>query len=339
MINLVPTEEQRELADSVASFLSQELPLSRFYPQPEARPNEDAAHWSRMASLGFFGLGLPEDAGGVGYGSLEEMLVFREFGRFAVTTNALAAVLGAHLAVAAGRADLARAFVQADKRVSLALPIDHYRSDELVDAEHYLIDGREADWVLVWNEAGAGLVTRLELTSVTEAEALDWTLPLTRIRFGARPSLWAEGDEVFRHAGVLISAYLVGLAEAARDDSVAYAKVREQFGQPIGSFQAVKHRCADMAARAEAAWCLVLLAGLSHRYGQDDAVFQISSARMISGDAALRNAADNIQNHGASGFTAELEAHILLKRAHVMLQLGGDRNAQQKLLLRQPAPV
>ena len=70
MINLVPTDEQRELAGSVAAFLAQELPLSRFYPVPEARPNDDGAQWERMAGLGYFGIGLGEDAGGVGYGLL-----------------------------------------------------------------------------------------------------------------------------------------------------------------------------------------------------------------------------------------------------------------------------
>ncbi len=333
MINLVPTDEQRELAASVAAFLAQELPLSRFYPQPEARPNADGALWGQMADLGYFGIGLAEEAGGVGYGLLEEMLIFREFGRFALTTNVLAAVLGAHVAARAGRADLAQDFVSGKARVSLALAMDH-------EAEHHLIDGQDAEWVLAWTPEGASLAARSELAEVREVEALDWTLPLARVRFsGQHPALWIEDEGVFGHAGVLIAAYLVGLAEAARDDSVAYVKVREQFGQPIGSFQAVKHRCADMAARAEAAWCLVLLAGLSQHYGQPDAAFQVASARMVAGDAALRNASANIQNHGASGFTAELEGQVLLKRAHTMLLIGGDQQAQQNILLRQPAPV
>ena len=338
MINLVPTDEQRELAGSVAAFLAQELPLSRFYPVPEARPNDDGAQWERMAGLGYFGIGLGEDAGGVGYGLLEEMLLFREFGRFAVTTNVLATVLAAHVAAKAGRNDLAQNLASGVERASLALPLDHHLASPPPDAEHHLIDGADSSWALVWNRQGAGLVARNQLTGMNEVGALDWTLPLARTRLG-KPSIWIDDASIFRRAGVLISALLVGLAEAARDDSVAYAKVREQFGQPIGSFQSVKHRCADMAARAEAAWCLVLLAGLSENYGQADADFQISSARMIAGDAALKNASANVQNHGASGFTAELEAHILLKRTHTLLQVGGDTQAQQRILMRQPAPV
>ena len=340
MINLVPTDEQRQLAASVAEFLSQELPLSRFYPVPDARPNEDGAQWAQMAGLGFFGIGVAEEAGGVGYGLLEEMLIFREFGRFAVTTNVLATVLGAHLAAQAGRTDLVESFLSGAERVSLAIPMDHHLPAPPLDAEHHLIDGADAAWVLVWNEGGVGLIAKADVAQIKPVEALDWTLPLARARFAAdRPPLWVEDGAIARRANVLISAYLVGMAEAARDDSVAYAKVREQFGQPIGSFQAVKHRCADMAARTEAAWCLVLLAGLSDHYGQADALFQISSAKLIAGDAALKNASANIQNHGASGFTAELEAHILLKRAHTMMQIGGDPQTQQKILMRQPAPV
>ena len=341
MIDLVPSDEQRELTDSVSAFLARELPLSRFYPTPEARPNEDAEKWPAMAELGFFGVGVPEEAGGVGFGLLEEMLLFREFGRFAVSTNALATVLGAHAAASIGRQDIVEALLSARARASVALPREPYCGGVAADAEHHLIDGVESDWALVWDEAAASLLPRAAIAEVAGVKSLDWTLPLSLVRLtGGRGAVCGPADgAIFRRAGVLISAYLVGLAEAARDDSVAYAKVREQFGQAIGAFQAVKHRCADMAARAEAAWCLVLLAGLAAQHGQADALFQIASARMVAGDAALRNASANIQNHGASGFTAELEAHILLKRAHVMLQLGGDQQTQQTILMRQPAPV
>jgi alkylation response protein AidB-like acyl-CoA dehydrogenase len=337
MINLVPTDEQKALAEAVADFLAREAPLSRFFPSPTLDPNTDGALWPQMAELGFFGLGLSEDAGGVGYGLMEEILAFREFGRAAVSSNVLATVIGAHAAAAAGETQLAQGLIAGTVRASLANPLN---PGEGAGAAHHLIDAEAADWVVVWSPDGAGLIPLAEVEEVAAVPSFDPTLPLARARIASnRPKVWAGGGEISRRASALTCAYLVGLAEAARDDSVSFTKVRTQFGQPLGAFQSVKHRSADMATRVEASWCQTLLAGLTEAAGQDDALFQLSAARMVAGDAALKNASANIQNHGAVGFTAELEAHILLKRAHVMTQIGGDQLTHQIRLMTQAAPA
>jgi len=148
-------------------------------------------------------------------------------------------------------------------------------------------------------------------------------------------SRWAEfhvvgeprarvGREVFDalpYASVLVAAMLSGICEATRDQSAAYAKVRVQFGVPIGSFQAVKHRCADEAVRAEAATQIVTLAALAVRDGRPDADLLWAAARSVTADHAMRNAADNIQNLGGIGYTAEHDAHLFLKRAQVLADL------------------
>jgi alkylation response protein AidB-like acyl-CoA dehydrogenase len=118
---------------------------------------------------------------------------------------------------------------------------------------------------------------------------------------------------------------------------VAYAKIREQFGQPIGGFQAIKHHCADMAARAEAAYSASVFAALSVVAGRSDATFQAASARIVAADAAIRNAATNIQVHGGIGFTAECDANLFLKRAHLLEKIGGATRGQQRLLAEQQA--
>src|SRR5207249_2267598 len=99
--------------------------------------------------------------------------------------------------------------------------------------------------------------------------------------------------------------------EAAVAMSVGHAKVRTQFGKPIGSFQAVAHRCASMAARAEAARCQVLFAALSVAAGSDDAVFHARAALAVAVDAGLENGADNMRNHGALAMTDEYDAYLL----------------------------
>jgi hypothetical protein len=126
---------------------------------------------------------------------------------------------------------------------------------------------------------------------------------------------------------VLVATMLVGIAEQTRDMSVEYAKTRVQYGKPIGAFQAVKHRCADMAIRAQGAWDLTAVAALRLDTADDRAAPTAAAAKTVAVSAAITNAADNIQNHGAIGFTAEHEAHRYLKRARLLEPLCGAPTA------------
>ena len=107
--------------------------------------------------------------------------------------------------------------------------------------------------------------------------------------------------------------------------SVEYGKVRQQFGKPIGSFQAIKHRCADMAVRAEVARSAVTWAALAVRDGEPDAQFHVHVAKTLATNAALANTTDNVQNHGGMGYTWESDAHLYLKRARVLEHVFGSR--------------
>jgi alkylation response protein AidB-like acyl-CoA dehydrogenase len=142
---------------------------------------------------------------------------------------------------------------------------------------------------------------------------------------------------MFIRASVLAAAALVGIAEATRDMAAEYSKVRVQFGKPIGAYQAIKHRCADMAVRAEAASSQVLFAALSIDEGRPDDAFQAASAKVVASDAAIRNAADNIQIHGGMGYTFEHDAHLYLKRAHVFDRIAGDSRQHLAHLMDLPA--
>ena len=131
---------------------------------------------------------------------------------------------------------------------------------------------------------------------------------------------------------------LAGIAEATRDTSVDHAKVRHQFNRPIGSFQAVSRRCADMAARAWSATSLTLFAALCTDAGRDDRDYQAAAAKWVAADAATRNAADNIQNLGAIGVTAEHDAHLFFKRARVINTIWGDNRHNEYLLVEDDRP-
>ena len=143
-------------------------------------------------------------------------------------------------------------------------------------------------------------------------------------------------------AGVdsLADAMLAGMAQASCDLAVSYAKVREQFGQPIGAFQAIKHMCADMALRTTAAEAQVKMAAVfadAHTPGGDR---QLDAAALIALKAARENAADAIQVHGGIGFTAECDAHFFLKRAYVLSALlGGLDGCRNRVLTAAGTPA
>jgi hypothetical protein len=126
---------------------------------------------------------------------------------------------------------------------------------------------------------------------------------------------------------LLDAAALAGIAEATLDMSVAYAGMREQFGRAIGSFQAVKHHCANMAMAARCARDQASFAAVAIDEGRDDAALQVESALFVSGSAALENAAKNIQIHGGIGFSDEADPHLFLKRAQLLITLAGGMDA------------
>jgi alkylation response protein AidB-like acyl-CoA dehydrogenase len=121
-----------------------------------------------------------------------------------------------------------------------------------------------------------------------------------------------------QHFQLLAAAYALGTADAARDMACAYALVREQFGKPIGSFQAIKHICADMAVRAAVARSQLYFAACALDESADDAAYHIAVAKRLSDRAALDNARANIQVHGGIGMTDEAAPHLCLKRAHLL---------------------
>lgn len=146
-------------------------------------------------------------------------------------------------------------------------------------------------------------------------------------------------DNVYSRALMLLGAYAVGVGEGARDMAVDYAQVREQFDKPIGAFQSIKHICADMAIRSEAALCQAAFAALVMADDLPDTDFHAVASKIVATRAAVANAAANIQVHGAFGFTAEANAHHYLKRAHVTDMLWGSLREQRGRILTFPTPA
>lgn len=251
------------------------------------RPGLDRGLWRELGAAGFFSLCLSEAEGGVGLGLPEAVLVFEEAGR-ALLPGPLVAT---HLA--AGE-----------------------------------IPGAATGEVVVTAVGGGGLVEWLDEADVVVGEAgeavelrsVDPLTPLHRVP-GADSSV--RPDDLFV---LLTAAEQLGTAVRACEAAVQHARTREQFGRPVGAFQAVKHLCAELLVRVEVARAAVYAAAVTA-----DPV-DIAAARLLADEAAVRGARDCLQVHGGMGFTWEADVHLCLKRAWVRAERGGSITQSEELL-------
>jgi alkylation response protein AidB-like acyl-CoA dehydrogenase len=330
VIDLMPDDEQEALIGWVRDFLDRELPLAGLLRSGVHDPSI-AALLPRMGELGWFGLAEP----GAPPRYVDEALLFRELGRHLVPGPVIATTIAAQVAEVSGDRELAGSLRCGQALAGLC--------ERQADGRIFILNGAPVGYLLMVDVAASeiGLVKPSDLPDHEFAASID---PFHEIAFADAALLQplaTAGDataSVLAHARLLTAAYLSGLAEGARDDSAGYAKERVQFGKPIAVFQAVKHRCADNALRAEAAWAQTVVAGL--RLGQvpvAEAELDVAAAKVIAGDSAIRNARDNIQNHGGMGYTAENLAHLYLKRAHTLAAVFGDARSFTDCLLERGA--
>jgi alkylation response protein AidB-like acyl-CoA dehydrogenase len=343
LVDLLPSQEQLELAGLAAQFFADQVPVSRIRErraEPSAITRET---WSAAAELGLLGVSAPEDIGGLGLGLDDEVLLFRELGRQLVPGPFIASVLGARLAALAGDVGLARKIVAGDAVVGLA---QRRSGPELaaggpLAGEFDLFDAADTDYLLLVEPSGAGLVETAAAAGIQPAECIDPGTRLAALRADSVPvACWVPAEvEPLRLRGLaLASAVLVGIAQAVTDLAVEHAKNRVQFGRPIGVNQAIKHACVDMAVASEAALQQTLFGAISLRSGRPDAEFQVMAAKVVSGRAAVDNAAHCIQVHGGMGYTDEHNAHLYLKRAHVLDHFfGSSRESLAAVLAAAPA--
>ncbi|WP_051796442.1 acyl-CoA dehydrogenase family protein [Streptomyces sp. NRRL S-87] len=234
--------------------------------------------WRDLGEAGFFALRVPEAAGGLGLGLPEAVLVFEEAGRALLPGPLVATELAAAGALVPGAAT--------GEAVVTAVDIGAVGGG-------YAAHLADSDAVL--GEPGP---VRGEPVA-----AVDPLTPLHRVRGAVVPGRW-------RAQGALLTAALqLGSAARSCELAVRYAGEREQFGQPVGGFQAVKHLCADMLVRAELARAAVYAAAVTGTVGE------AAGAKLLADEAAVRNARDCLQVHGGMGFTWEADVHLHLKRA------------------------
>jgi alkylation response protein AidB-like acyl-CoA dehydrogenase len=368
-----PSDEQRLLQDSAREFLARECPMGFVREQMAGARGFTDGFWRQLAELGWTGLVLPEAHGGAGLGWLELALVAEELGAALAPGPWLSSVvLGATAVERAGTPDQHARWLPplaaGERRATLALaepgggalgPVRLVARESSGGDAHlkgtkvFVPDGHTADWIVVAARRGAadgplGLaVVAGDAPGVsTRAVAYtDATRKVAEVAFDdvAVPAdAWlGEGDDagpalasVLDAARVALCAETAGLAQRVLDLSVAYAKTREQFGKPIGTFQAIQHKCADMLLRVENLRSAAWYAAWARDAGEADAGGAAAMAMAYACEAGPAVAGEGIQIHGGLGYTWEQDLHLYYKRAKANEVALGGASATRELVAR-----
>jgi alkylation response protein AidB-like acyl-CoA dehydrogenase len=323
-MDLLPTAEQQQIIDSTSAYLEGRLPLRRLHGKNGPADELTDHQWRELAAMGWLAMALPEEAGGVGCTAVEEMLVFWQLGRVLAPPVVMLTAIGARVAQAAGQHELAAEIASGAHRIGLAVQ-DDFAADVDALTSRRVFEAKGATLALVVDGARARL---LDMKGVN----LDWrpcldqsvsmgVADLSRCRVVAD----VHDDAILTNATLLCAALSVGAAETSTRMIVEYAKIRETFGRPIGAYQAVRHPCAEMAARAELAKAQLFAAAIMIADRRGEAGVHAASARVLGDHAALLNADNAIQLHGGIGVTEEFDTHFFIKRANTMASWFGDR--------------
>jgi hypothetical protein len=280
-----------------------------------------------LAGLGLFGVAVPEDAGGAG-GSIEDLSAMVEEAAKALVPGPVATTVLATLVVSDPQLLAALASGERTAGVALDGEVEFDEATSRASGTLPWVLGADADGLLLVPAGGKWLLVDAAAggVAVEPLQATDFSRPLARVELtSASASVLDAADRVADLAATVLSAEATGITRWALDTAVAYAKVREQFGKPIGSFQAIKHLCAEMLCRAEQ---VAVAAADAARAAEDSDHRQLSIAAAIAAsigiDAAKANVKDCIQVLGGIGITWEHDAHLYLRRAYGIGQfLGG----------------
>jgi alkylation response protein AidB-like acyl-CoA dehydrogenase len=346
--------EQDELRASVRRFLTDRAPLTRVRELMDTDDGLDRGVWEQAgAQLGLQGLAIPESYGGAGFTFAEQAIVLEEFGAALYGGPYLASAVLAATALLASpdegaRSELLPGIASGETIATLAFTEDDGSWDpaairlaaakdgeawRLDGHKSFVLDGVTATLILVVAATDAGLSLFAVPPDTVQADTgglsrvtlptMDQTRKLARLEFAGTPArlIGSPGDaaaildRVLDVAAIALAAEQLGGAQRALDMAVGYAKVREQFGRPIGSFQTIKHRCADLLLEVESLRSAVGYAAAAVAEGSPEIPVLASLAKAYASETFFHVAAENIQIHGGIGFTWEHDAHLYFKRA------------------------
>jgi alkylation response protein AidB-like acyl-CoA dehydrogenase len=365
-VNFAFSEEQEELRRFVRQFLEAKSPESEVRRLMATTEGYDPDAWHQMAEqMGLQGLTIPEEYGGSGFGYIELIVVLEEMGRALLCAPYFSSVVLAantllHGATEATKKELLPGIASGETIATVAFTEESGRWDEpgitmpatatsdgwtLTGTKLYVLDGHVADVILVAARTDAGVTlfaTEGDAPGLTRSplNTMDQTRKQARLEFSDTPARpigadgegWAVLETVLDLAAVALAAEQVGGAQRVLDMAVDYAKQRVQFGRPIGSFQAIKHKCADMLLEVESAKSAAYYAAWCASEMNDELPAMAAMAKAYCSEAYFHCAAENIQIHGGIGFTWEHPAHLYFKRAKSSELLFGDPTYHRELL-------
>lgn len=360
------SEDQHTLRNEIRKFLTKESPLSQARHVLEAKGTHAAGVWSGLAQLGVTGLLLPEDCGGIGLGAMELCVVAEEVGRqlspVPLSSTMYLAANALLLATQPGSAQRQQWLlpVSGGSIGVVAAPLDgHIRTDQLPvfdgaalhGACALVADGLAAQWgvVLARNAQGAELLVACKLDDTVQRTALatnDPTRPYARLCFEGTAAQALDGttdarsvlQRVRQRAAVLLAFEQLGAADAALEMASSYAKERKAFGRPIGSYQGIKHKLANLytanqMARVHCyygAWALE--ADMASEAPLPELAGAAAAARVSATQALSDAAQENLHTHGGMGYTWELDCHLFYRRARAQaVALGSIHDWREQL--------
>jgi alkylation response protein AidB-like acyl-CoA dehydrogenase len=347
------TDEQQAIRSTARDFLAARYKSERIRELAESENGFEQADWEEMAELGWPGLALPEEWGGQGLGIVDLAVLFEEMG-YALAPSPLLSTTVAGLALAMNGSDeqrerWLRPLATGEARGTIALfdagapaTIGGFEMEAKADGDGVVLDGEKvlvmdaagADFLLVATSDGRRhLVERgADGVSVVPEKSIDLTRRLYSVGFdGVRvgPEATLNGVQedylpVLWRACVAIAAESTGVAQRTMEMAVEYAKDRQQFGRPIGAYQAVSHRCAQMLLETENSRSAVYGAAWAADAEPGSLPLAASMAKAYASDAGWRVPDASIQAHGGIGFTWEHDLHFFLKRGKANAATFGD---------------
>ena len=365
-MNFAFTEEQEELRKTVRAFLDAKSSETAVREQMETENGFDPAVWSQMGEqMGLQGLVIPEEFGGSGFSFVELGVVLEEMGRALLcapyfSTVVLAAQALIHSGDSAAKKKYLPGIAAGETIATLATTEPSGKWDEsgitmqakgsgssftLSGTKMFVLDGHTASLIIVAARTGKGVSLfavdgKAKGLTRTALSTMDQTRKQAKLDFNNTPAKligeegkgWNVLAKVMDLVAIGLAAEQVGGAQKVLEMAVEYAKVRVQFGRPIGSFQAIKHKCADMLLEVESAksaayygmWCAAEM--------NDELPSVASLAKAYCSEAYFHATAENIQIHGGIGFTWEHPAHLYFKRAKSSELMFGDPTYHREML-------
>ncbi|MBA3421437.1 MAG: acyl-CoA/acyl-ACP dehydrogenase [Thermoleophilaceae bacterium] len=318
------TDDQQAIKRTARDFLADRLKPERRRELAEGG-EYDQGLWREMAGLGWTGIHLSEDHGGLGLGAVELAILTEELGYALVPSPFLASVAASLVVAHAGSGE------QRSRWLSRLASGEAIGTVGLVtDGAAPLVPDADRADVIVLLDGLSGMVVEAGAAEIEPQPTIDSTRRFARVRAAEGEPLAGDPLPALDRIEVALAAELVGIAQRAMEMAVAYAKEREQFGRPIGAYQAVSHRCAQMLLETESARSATLYAAWTADHEPESLSLAASMAKAYAADAGWRVTSSSLQVHGGIGFTWEHDLHFFLKRARTDGHLFGSPRSHRE---------